>query len=139
MTHSKELLEAELLEENVNNSIPEEVMKTEATETAQISVKIEAPDALDDPNIASKSNSVLATSPKDVSKSNKTDDGSPPTGDVTNKTSTEEEEMEVDDPEIFGPFAKSQLEPSIQTEADQGHFDSFKDNMSLLKTAIGKF
>ena len=67
----------------------------------------------------------------DVSKSNKTDD----VGD----NSVTEEKMEVDDPHVFGPFSESQLVPQIQSDADQGHYDSFQDNMDLLKTAIGKF
>ena len=55
----------------------------------------------------------------------------------SNETVNTEEKMELDDPEIFGPFSKSQLEPVIQTDADQGHLDCFIDNMTMLKTAIG--
>ena len=48
-----------------------------------------------------------------------------------------DEEMAVDDPELFGPFSVSQLTPAIQTDSDQMFFDSFGDSMTLLKTAIG--
>ena len=94
----------------------------------------------DDSNIASTEKSLDGSHesnvpksdvpPLDVSKSNKTDDKT---------VTTTEEAMEVDDPEIFGPFTHTQLHPIIQNETDQDHFDSFQDSMTLLKTAIGRF
>lgn len=47
------------------------------------------------------------------------------------------ERMDLDDPEVFGPFTEFQLAPNIQNNVDQMFYDSFKDQISLLDTAIG--
>ena len=87
--------------------------------------------------------------PLDVSKSNKTDQQ--PGAQTNNPTDEKgfqndadkeapEAPMEVDDedPDVFGPFSESQLRPNIQNDADQGYYNAFQDNMTMLKTAIGR-
>lgn len=48
------------------------------------------------------------------------------------------EKMNLDDPEVFGPFTKSQITATISNSVDQMFYDSFQDQISLLQSAIGK-
>ena len=117
--------EAELLEEHAPTS---HVSNTDSSAPPLATAKLTQKDLRTDSN----ENASNLASDGDVSKSNKTDDQKGFQNDA------DEKPMELDDPEVFGPFTTSQLTPRIQTDTDQGHFDAFSDNMAMLKTAIGK-
>ena len=44
-----------------------------------------------------------------------------------------------EDPEIFGPFSKSQLEPNFKLPVDETVFNAFADTVEILKSALGGF
>ena len=129
--HIQDRDESELLLEHESSG----GIEIEVADLVNSEVKEKAPPAdnisnlPDDPNISS---------------TNKQHSPAPPDGsdvledeDVEMPMEVDDAEVNAEDPEIFGPFSRSQLEPQIQNEADQGHFDCFQDNMLLLKTAIG--
>ena len=55
----------------------------------------------------------------------------------TDLSAASDESMVVDDPELFGPFTRSQLTAVIQSDTDQMFYNSFQDQISLLESAIG--
>ena len=127
-----ERMEAELLEEKGvrDLDVPKDVQIDSEEEKRALEGDRDGPL---DANITSK-----AEVSADTNRTDSNENATPlPSNSVEPEPNIPEEKMELDDPEIFGPFTKSQLEPNIQTDADQGHLDCFIENMSMLKAAIG--
>ena len=124
--------------DNISNTINNENGSNLTAVKTEIKLEMEALDLNRDPT-GSKDNIPL----DQLVSSNKPNDDFDADGNGTpsggNVSAVVEEPMAVDDPELFGPFTKSQLTANIQSETDQMFYNSFQDQITLLETAIGSF
>ena len=132
-------------DDNVNNNISNTINNTDGTNLSavktEIKLEMEALNINTDPSASADNiplDQLVATQQStDVEDADADTGGNDGPSDDGQVSAASVESMVVDDPEAFGPFTRSQLTATIQSEVDQMFYNSFQDQISLLETAIG--